>query len=178
MAIKISDLAKIASKTSYVPQAIKRDLNKQGLSPDRTVSDKKGEKIAESWKEKGLVKKTYRSAGNIVRETHKYLAEKNKQDDGPKLSTATLREEREEEWANKEKMRKMMSNIYGQERSREEEKEKGDGKVKRNVATSALKPKAAPGRAETTTSILRSQKTAEKKSAPEEKPQAIDLVID
>lgn len=176
MAIKVSDLAKAINKTSYVPEAIRRDLNKQGLSQYSKVSDARATKIAESWKESGLAK-TRRSAYQIVNETKKGLAEKNKQE-GPRITVESLREERKAEEEKKKRMREMMSNIYGQERSREEEKEKGDGKVKRNVATSALKPKAVPGRAETTTSILRSQKTAEKKSVPEEKPQAVDLVID
>jgi hypothetical protein len=128
-------------------------------------------------KKSGAIK-TYRSPTEIFRETERARREGTK-DDGPKITVASLREAREAEEVKKKRMREMMSNIYGQERVREEEKEKGDGKVKRNVATSALKPKAAPGRPETTTSILRSQKSAADKTAPEEKPpQAIDLQID
>ncbi len=149
-----------------------------GLNPARQVSERQAREVLGELKKAGAIK-TYRSSEQIVRETQKSLAERNKQDDAPKLTVEALREQRKAEEEKKERMRKMMSNIYGQERAREEEKEKGDGKVKRNVATSALKPKAAPGRAETTTSILRSQKNAEKKTAPEEKPpQAIDLQID
>ena len=147
-----------------------------GMDVSRQVSERRAKEILGELKKTGAVK-TYRSSAEILRETQKKLREMNK-DDGPKLTMSELREQRKAEEEKKERMRKMMTNIYGQERSREEEKEKGDGKVKRNVATSALKPKAAPGRVETTTSILRSKKTAEK-TAPEEKPpQAVDLVID
>lgn len=148
-----------------------------GMDVSRQVSERRAKEILGELKKSGAVK-TYRSPTQIFRETEKELRAGQKED-GPKITVASLREERKAEDEKKERMRKMMTNIYGQERAREEEKEKGDGKVKRNVATSALKPKAAPGRAETTTSILRSQKSAADKTAPEEKPpQAIDLQID
>lgn len=148
-----------------------------GLNPSRQVSERQAKEVLGKLKKSGAIK-TYRSPTEIFRETERARLAANK-DEKPKITVESLREERKAEEEKKKRMREMMSNIYGQERAREEEKEKGDGKVKRNVATSALKPKAAPGRAETTTSILRSQKNAEKKTAPEEKPpQAIDLPID
>ena len=148
-----------------------------GMSVSRQVSERQAKEVLGELKKTGAIK-TYRSPAEIFRETEKARLAGQK-DDGPKITVASLREAREAEEAKKKRMREMMSNIYGQERAREEEKEKGDGKVKRNVATSALKPKAAPGRVETTTSILRSQKSAADKTAPEEKPpQAIDLQID
>ncbi len=176
MAQKLSEFLKTATRTPYVKSSVKQAVSKMGMDVSRQVSERRAKEILGELKKTGAVK-TYRSSAEILRETQKKLREANK-DDGPKLTMSELREQRKAEEEKKERMRKMMTNIYGQERSREEEKEKGDGKVKRNVATSALKPKAAPGRVETTTSILRSKKTAEK-TAPEEKPpQAVDLVID
>jgi len=177
MAQKLSDVLKTATKTSYVKSSVKQAVNKMGTNVLRQVSERKAKEVLSELKKTGVIK-TYRSPTQIFRETEKALRAGQKED-GPKITVASLREERKAEEEKKERMRKMMTNIYGQERAREEEKEKGDGKVKRNVATSALKPKAAPGRVETTTSILRSQKSAADKTAPEEKPpQAIDLQID
>ncbi|MFA5413638.1 MAG: hypothetical protein WC348_03805 [Patescibacteria group bacterium] len=177
MAQKLSDVLKTATRTSYVKSSVKQAVSKMGMDVSRQVSERRAKEILGELKKSGAVK-TYRSPTQIFRETEKELRAGQKED-GPKITVASLREERKAEDEKKERMRKMMTNIYGQERAREEEKEKGDGKVKRNVATSALKPKAAPGRAETTTSILRSQKSAADKTAPEEKPpQAIDLQID
>ncbi|MBU1145927.1 hypothetical protein KKD80_00025 [Patescibacteria group bacterium] len=177
MAQKLSDFLKTASRTSYVKSSVKQAVSKMGLNPSRQVSERQAKEVLGKLKKSGAIK-TYRSPTEIFRETERARLAANK-DEKPKITVESLREERKAEEEKKKRMRGMMSNIYGQERAREEEKEKGDGKVKRNVATSALKPKAAPGRAETTTSILRSQKNAEKKTAPEEKPpQAIDLPID
>jgi hypothetical protein len=177
MTQKLSDVLKTATKTSYVKSSVKQAVNKMGTNVLRQVSERKAKEVLSELKKTGVIK-TYRSPTQIFRETEKALRAGQKED-GPKITVASLREERKAEEEKKERMRKMMTNIYGQERAREEEKEKGDGKVKRNVATSALKPKAAPGRVETTTSILRSQKSAADKTAPEEKPpQAIDLQID
>ncbi|MFH2136440.1 MAG: hypothetical protein ABII19_02310 [Patescibacteria group bacterium] len=177
MAQKLSDFLKTASRTSYVKSSVKQAVSKMGLNPSRQVSERQAKEVLGKLKKSGAIK-TYRSPTEIFRETERARLAANK-DEKPKITVESLREERKAEEEKKKRMREMMSNIYGQERAREEEKEKGDGKVKRNVATSALKPKAAPGRAETTTSILRSQKNAEKKTAPEEKPpQAIDLPID
>lgn len=148
-----------------------------GMSVSRQVSERQAKEVLGELKKSGAIK-TYRSPTEIFREAERARREGQK-NDGPKITLESLREERKEEEEKKKRMREMMANIYGQERAREEEKEKGDGKVKRNVATSALKPKAAPGRAETTTSILRGQKSAANKTAPERKPpQAIDLPID
>jgi hypothetical protein len=177
MAQKLSDVLKTATRTSYVKSSVKQAVSKMGMSPSRQVSERQAKEVLSELKKTGAIK-TYRSPTEIFREAEKARLAGQKED-GPKITVASLREERKAEEEKKERMRKMMTNIYGQERAREEEKEKGDGKVKRNVATSALKPKAAPGRAETTTSILRSQKSAADKTAPEEKPpQAIDLQID
>lgn len=178
MGQKLSEFLKTASRTSYVKSSVKQAVSKMGMSVSRQVSERQAGKILGDLKKAGVVK-TYRSAGEIVRETQKNIFEKNHQDDGPKLTMAELRERRKAEEEKKQRMREMMGHVYGRERAREEEKEKSDGKIKRDVATSALKPKAAPGRVETTTSILRGQKVAEKKTTPEEKPpQAIDLQID
>jgi len=177
MAQKLSDFLKTASRTSYVKSSVKQAVSKMGMTVSKQVSERQAKEVLGELKKSGAIK-TYRSPTEIFRETERARLA-GKKSDGPKITVASLREEREAEEGKKERMRKMMTNIYGQERAREAEKEKGDGKVKRNVATSALKPASAPGRPETTTSILRSEKTTEKKTAPEEKPpQAIDLVID
>lgn len=177
MAQKLSDFLKNATRTSYVKSSVKQAVSKMGMSVSRKVGERQAKEVLGELKKSGAIK-TYRSPTEIFRETERARREGQK-DEGPKITVESLREERKAEEEKKKRMREMMTNIYGQERAREEEKEKGDGKVKRNVATSALKPKTAPGRAETTTSILRGRKTAEKKSAPEENPpQAIDLMID
>lgn len=147
-----------------------------GMSTSRQVSERQAKEVLGELKKAGVVK-TYRSPTEIFRETERTLREAGK-DETPKLTVAEFREQRKAEEEKKQRMREMMSNIYGQERAREEEREKGDGKIKRNVATSALKPKTAPGRAETTTSILHGKKSDAAKPAEEKKPQAIDLPID
>ncbi len=178
MAQRLSDFLKTATRTSYIKSSVKQAVSKLGFDPSRQVSERQAKDVLDKLKKTGAIK-TYRSSTEIFRETERARLAGQK-DNGPKITVELLREQRKTEEEKKKRMREMMANIYGQERAREEEKkEKGDGKVKRNVATSALKPKAAPGRAETTTSILRSQKNVEKKTAPEEKPpQAIDLPID
>jgi hypothetical protein len=176
MAQKLSDILKTATRTSYVKSSVKQAVSKMGMSTSRQVSERQAKEVLGELKKAGVVK-TYRSPTEIFRETERTLREAGK-DETPKLTVAEFREQRKAEEEKKQRMREMMSNIYGQERAREEEREKGDGKIKRNVATSALKPKTAPGRAETTTSILHGKKSDAAKPAEEKKPQAIDLPID
>jgi hypothetical protein len=178
MAKRLSDFLKTATRTSYVKSSVKQAASKLGFDPSRQVSERQAKEVLGKLKKSGAIK-THRSPTEIFRETERARLAGRKEDK-PKITVESLREQRKAEEEKKKRMREMMVNIYGRERTREEEKkEKGDGKVKRNVATSALKPKAAPGRVETTTSILRSQKNAAKKTAPEEKPpQVIDLPID
>lgn len=144
-----------------------------GASVSGTVSDRKAKEILGALKKTGTIK-TYRSAGQIVRETQKSLAEKNKEDDGPKMTMTEFREKRKAEEEKKARMKKMMASLYGRERSLEEEKgekSKAETAALRSTAkTSALdKPKKLGVQA--TTSALK--KPEEKKPA-----EPIDLAID
>jgi hypothetical protein len=182
MAIKVADLAKTASRTSYVKESVRKELNKMGLSQYRTVSDARAKQVAEALKEAGAVK-TYRSASQMVRETQKSLAEKNKQEDAPGLTMADLRAQRKAKAEQEAKVQRHLAAARGEQVRAEAQSSAGKPQeeetafLRKTAKTAVLKPqKVTAPRA--TTSALRSTNGSPAKPAAEEKPQAIDLAID
>lgn len=101
----------------------------------------------------------YKQAGEVIRTVERKIAAETKSGEKPKekMTVAEIRKKMQEEEKKKEQMRKMMAEIYGRERTREEE--------------SGIKP------ARPTISVLRKPEA----SGPAEekpKPKVIDLPID